>query len=206
MVANGDFVTFVVDDDQAILKSISRLLGAKGYQVKTFQSGKEFLDNRQPGAVGCAIIDMYMPGLSGLDVQRELVSANVDCPIIFLSGASEVPVGIRAMKSGAIDFLTKPFDAQDLITAVTVAQMNQAKACERKEMCASALQRMESLTPREREVMERVTVGLLNKQVAADLKISIKTVKVHRSRVMRKMKARSVAELVRLVALTDLRA
>jgi FixJ family two-component response regulator len=199
MIANEDFVAFVVDDDQAILKSISRLLGAKGYQVEVFRSGEEFLDKHKSNAAGCAILDMCMPGLSGLDIQRKLASANIDRPIIFLSGASEVASSVRAMKAGAVDFLTKPFDAKDLITAVAAAQAYQVKTCERREMCASAVQRLELLTPREREVLARVVSGRLNKQIAADLTISIKTVKVHRARVMRKMSARSVVELVRMV-------
>lgn len=203
MIANEDFTAFVVDDDQAILKSISRLLGARGYQVEVFQSGEEFLNKHQSSAAGCAILDMCMPGLSGLDIQRKLAFAHVDRPIIFLSGASEIAASVRAMKAGAIDFLTKPFDAKDLITAVATAQVNQVRICERREMCASAAQRMELLTPREREVLTRVMSGRLNKQIAADLEISIKTVKVHRSRVMRKMSARSVVELVRLVTSID---
>lgn len=203
MIANEDFTAFVVDDDPAVLRSISRLLGARGYQVATFQSGEEFLNKHQSNAAGCAILDMCMPGLSGLDIQRKLASAHIDRPIIFLSGASEVPVSVRAMKAGAIDFLTKPFDAKDLITAVVAAQVNQVRTCERREMCASVVQNMELLTPRELEVLTGVVSGLLNKQIAADLEISIKTVKVHRSRVMRKMGARSVVELVRLVTSID---
>lgn len=199
-MVSGEFVAFVVDDDKSVLKSLSRMLETRGYKVRAFQSGKEFLDRHDPDVPGCAILDMFMPGISGLDIQRELAAADADRPIIFLSGLAEVPVSVKAMKSGAVDFLTKPARAKELLAAIGVAQERQREARKRRESVQSVNCRLGTLTPREKEVLRGVAAGMLNKQIAGQLGISIKTVKLHRCRMMHKMNVRSVADLVRLVS------
>jgi FixJ family two-component response regulator len=197
-MASSEFVTFVVDDDRSVLKSLSRLLRTKGYEVRTYRSGREFLDQHDPDVPGCAILDMAMPGMSGLEIQRELAANDANRPVVFLSGSAEVPASVTAMKEGAVDFLTKPAKARDLLQAIAAACDHQLKAREQKGELDNLQARIANLTPREREVLDGVVSGLLNKQIAGRLGISLKTVKLHRSRMMHKMNVRSVADLVRI--------
>jgi RNA polymerase sigma factor (sigma-70 family) len=189
---------FIVDDDALVRRSLERLILSVGLQVKTFSSASEFLESRRPDGPACIVLDIRMPGLSGLDLQGELSSAGLDMPVVFVTGHGTVPMSVRAMKAGAVDFLQKPIDDQVLLDAVqrAIDQDRQARAEQagRQEL----ERRLESLTPREREVFSLVVSGLLNKQVAAELGTSEKTIKVHRARVMQKMEADSLADLVRM--------
>lgn len=186
----------VVDDDAAVLKSLDRLLRSAGFAVRTFPSPLDFLRQHDGDAPGCVVLDLSMPGLDGLQLQRALASIGDPCPIIFISGYGDVPSSVRAMKGGAVDFLTKPFDQAQLLDAVRKAiDKDRAARAARAERCSVGA-RVAALTPREREVMAHVVAGHLNKRIAADLCIAEKTVKVHRARVMKKMDVDSVAELV----------
>jgi len=204
-MTSGEFVAFVVDDDQSVLKSLSRLLKTRGYEVRAFQSGREFLDQHDPDVPGCAILDMSMPGMSGLEIQQELAASAANRPVVFLSGSAEVPTSVKAMKGGAVDFLTKPAKARDLLEAIAAACDRQVKARERHDELEGIQTRLAHLTQREREVLDGVVSGLMNKQIAGQLGISLKTVKLHRSRMMHKMNVRSVADLVRLAGLAGAR-
>jgi FixJ family two-component response regulator len=195
------FVTFVVDDDKSVLRSLSRLLATEGYEVRPYSRADQFLAEHDASIPGCAILDMSMPELNGLELQDALAAIKSDRPVIFLSGVAEVPASVRAMKAGAIDFLTKPVRSEDLLAAVEVARNKQAKDRGQQEERDIAHTRLARLTPRERQVMEGVGAGKLNKQIAADLDISLKTVKLHRGTMMRKMGVRAVAALVRLAEL-----
>jgi FixJ family two-component response regulator len=190
----------VVDDDAAVLKSLDRLLRSAGFAVRTFPSSLDFLRQHNGDTPGCVVLDLSMPGLDGLQLQRALACIGDPCPIIFISGRGDVPSSVRAMKGGAVDFLIKPFDQAQLLDAVRKAidQDRSARAA-RAERCSVGA-RVAVLTPREREVMAHVVAGHLNKQIAAELHIAEKTVKVHRARVMKKMDVDSVAELVTDVA------
>jgi FixJ family two-component response regulator len=191
-------VVLVVDDDPSLRNSISSLLRSTGLQVLTFGSVAEFLEANFPANAGCLVLDIRLPGKSGLDLQAELVKEDARIPIIFISGYGDIPMTVKAMKAGAVDFLTKPFSDTELLSAVAAA-LDLDSARRRDEKQLSSLQaRFESLTSREREVMAHVTSGLLNKQTAHALGISEITVKVHRGNAMRKMAARSLAELVRM--------
>ena len=188
---------FVVDDDAAVRKSLVRLLGSAGYQAEPFASAREFLDHwREHATTGCLVLDVQMPGLNGLDLQRELRSNSRSLPIVFITGHGDIPMSVMAMKAGAVDFLAKPFQAEDLIRAIGEAIASAAKKESEESERAALEKRYETLTPREREVMVLVVRGLANKRIAAELGIGEKTIKVHRGRVMSKMKVRSVAELV----------
>ena len=189
---------FVVDDDPSVRKALERLFKSVGLNVEVFNSAKEFLPCKEPDGPSCVVLDVRMPGLSGLDLQRELAAAGKNMPIIFVTGHGTVPMTVKAMKAGAVDFIEKPFDDQVLIDAVHKAmERDKRMRLERAEV-GEIKQRVESLTPREREILAYVVSGMLNKQIAFDLDISEKTVKVHRARVMEKMKVRSLADLVRL--------
>ncbi len=189
---------FIVDDEPAVLKSLSRLMRSARLAASTFSSPQEFLDRHDPQVPGCLILDMAMPGLDGLQLQQALIAKGSEIPIIFLTGRGDIPMSVRAMKRGAVDFLTKPVDDEDLLEAIRDAiekdRVNRPAIAERNAI----RQRLATLTPREREVLEHVLTGQLNKQIAGDLDIAEKTIKVHRGRVMEKMGVRSVAELVRL--------
>ena len=189
---------FLVDDEPEVLKAVARLLRAEGVPVSAFSSPREFLDQVDPEAPGCLVLDMSMPGVSGLEVQRALETRGCHLPVVFLTGRADVPDTVRAMKGGASDFLTKPVEAEDLLGAVRRAIEKDAVL--RRERAEEALvrARLETLTPREREVLEHVVAGELNKQVAGHLGTVEKTIKVHRARVMEKMQASSLADLVRL--------
>ena len=189
---------FVIDDDESIREALKALLESVGLRVETFASAPEFLQSRHSDAPSCLVLDIRMPGLSGLDLQREMAEANIHTPIIFITGHGDIPMTVRAMKAGAVEFLTKPFRDQDLLDAIQQA-LDRDRA-ERQEQAENAelRSRFDSLTPRESEVFALVITGLLNKQIALQLGTSELTIKQHRHQVMRKMHADSFAELVRM--------
>ena len=193
-----DGTVFVIDDDDGIRRALKRLIRSVGLDVETFASAREFLGRRPPDGPACIVTDVRMPGLSGLDLQTELTSAGFTAPVIFMTGHGTVPMSVRAMKAGAVDFLQKPVDEQVLLDAIQKAIEHDSKTRNERSRLAQIHRRLEGLTAREREVFELVVRGLLNKQIAARLGASEKTVKVHRGRVMAKMEADSLAELVRM--------
>jgi FixJ family two-component response regulator len=198
-------VVYVIDDDASMRESLRSLFGSVGLRVEAFGSAPEFLGKKLPDAAICMVVDIRLPGLSGLDFQAELTKANIDVPIIFITGHGDIAMTVKAMKAGAVEFLTKPFRDQDLLDAVKLGlEKNETS---RKSQRTSAIVRslFESLTPREQEVMKLVAAGLMNKQVAAEMGVSEITVKVHRGNVMRKMKANSLADLVRVADMLDIR-
>lgn len=192
------FTTFLVDDDPAVLKAITRLLNAAGYRTKSFSSPQEFLSAHDPSIPGCAIIDLVMSELDGLLLQQALIETGSERPIIFLSGKGDVSTSVRAMKAGAVDFLTKPVKREALFSAVVRAAKVDALSRQKRDELKSIGDRLSALTHREREVLEYVIAGRLNKQIAASLGTVEKTVKVHRGRMMAKLGVKSVADLVRL--------
>ncbi|HEY6512270.1 MAG TPA: response regulator [Burkholderiaceae bacterium] len=190
---------FIVDDDPAVCTALRRLLGLQGYRVSTFHSAEAFLARHDPHAYGCIVLDVALPGLNGLALQQVLEQRGNQMPILFLTGAADVPMCAQAMKRGAIDFLTKPVDDEVLFAAVAGALQREAELSHERAQRDAAASRLATLTAREREVLAHVIAGRLNKQIAADLGTAEKTVKVHRARGMEKMHVRSVAELVRMV-------
>jgi len=191
-------VVFVIDDDASMRDAVSRLLNAVGLTVQTFASAREFLGESLPDVPGCVVLDVRLPGLSGLDLQREMVERGIHIPVIFITGHGDIPMSVQAMKAGAVEFLTKPFRDQDLLDAVRLGiQLDRQGRKERAEL-AELRDGLRQLTPREREVMSLVVAGLLNKQIALRLGTSEKTIKIHRSHVMQKMRADSLADLVRM--------
>jgi FixJ family two-component response regulator len=197
-MTNAVPTVFIVDDDPAVLKSLSRLLRSVEFTVVTLGSPQEFLEQHDPHAPGCLVLDVAMPGLNGLELQEALVTKGSAVPIIFLTGHGDIPMSVEAMKRGALDFLTKPVNDDDLIKAVHAALEKDRIARQARNELEDIQERLATLTPREREVLNHVVTGQLNKQIAYDLGTVEKTVKVHRARVMEKMKVQSVAELVRL--------
>jgi FixJ family two-component response regulator len=189
---------FVVDDDASVRDALGSLIRSVGLHVRLFASAHEFLDSPKPEAPACLVLDVRMPGLSGLDCQRQLAEAGFHVPIIFMSGHGDVPMSVRAMKAGAVDFLTKPFRDQDLLDSVQQAIERDLQRRAEEQQVAGLRERFASLTTREREVMAWVVSGRLNKQIAAELGTSEITIKVHRGQVMRKMGADSLADLVRI--------
>jgi len=191
-------VVFVIDDDASMRDAVSHLLNAVGLTVQTFASAREFLGGKLPDVPGCAVLDVRLPGLSGLDLQREMVERGIHIPVIFITGHGDIPMSVQAMKAGAVEFLTKPFRDQDLLDAVRSGiQLDRQGRKERAEL-AELSDGLRQLTPRELEVMSLVVAGLLNKQIALRLGTSEKTIKIHRSHVMQKMRADSLADLVRM--------
>ena len=190
---------FVVDDDEAVRDSLALLLRSVELAVATFSSANEFLDSYDPAAPGCLILDVRLPGMSGLELQQRLADDGADLPIVFITGHGDVPMAVRAMRRGAVDFLQKPFSDQQLLDRVQQALAEQSQRRQQSESKAEIAQRIRSLTPREHEVMELIVEGLANKVIANRLGTSQRTVEVHRASVMRKMQADSVARLVHLV-------
>jgi FixJ family two-component response regulator len=191
-------VVIVIDDDPSIRRSIERLVRAAGFKVQTSESAALFLRSQQPDGPACLVVDVHMPGLSGIDLQRELGRTNRRWPIIFITGRGDIPMSVQAMKAGAIEFLTKPFRDQDLLDAIRQGIERDIVAREHQARLAALRADYALLTAREREVMTHVVSGKLNKQIAAALGTTEKTIKVHRSHVMQKMRADSVADLVRM--------
>ena len=193
-------VVFVVDDDSSVRDSLRRLISSVGFGVEVFPSAQAFLKARRPDVPGCLVLDVRLPGLSGLDLQRELADTDAALPIIFLTGHGDIPMSVRAMKAGAVEFLTKPFREQDLLDAIRSAiERDRSMRIDRQELMALR-SRYASLTPRERDVLARIVAGLLNKQIAGELGTSEATVKEQRAHVMAKMQVGSVAELVRFAS------
>jgi FixJ family two-component response regulator len=197
-LSKNEPTVFVVDDDAAVRDAIKDLLESAGIAVQTFGSGREFLAAQRVDSPSCLILDVRLPEMSGLDFQRELAAAKVEVPIIFITGHGDIPMTVQAMKAGAVDFLTKPFRDQDLLDAIHKAMQRSRERLAQQTEVSELRRRYDELTPREREVMQLVIQGLLNKQIAADLGTSETTVKIHRGQVMRKMEADSLPDLVRM--------
>lgn len=193
-----DATVFVVDDDRSVRQGLVDLINSLGMKAKAFTSAQEFLQYKRPDTPACLVLDVRLPGLSGLDLQRQLGRSNQPIPIIFITGHGDVPMSVRAMKEGAVEFLTKPFRDQDLLDAIHQALKSDRAAREQRAKAAEVRRRYDTLTAREREVMQLVIVGMLNKQIAGELGTSEVTVKMHRGQVMHKMQAQSVVELLRM--------
>jgi FixJ family two-component response regulator len=195
---DSDPIVFVVDDDAAIREAVQRLIASVGLRVQTFGSTREFLNSKRPDEPACLVLDVRLPDASGLELQRDLAAAGVHIPIIFITGHADVPMTVRAMKAGAVEFLTKPFRGQELLEAIQEAIARDRVAWNERAQMAELRARYDSLTPREKEVLKLVASGLLNKQIGAELGASELTIKTHRGRVMEKMRADSLADLVRM--------
>jgi FixJ family two-component response regulator len=194
----ADPIVFVVDDDPLIRDGLRSLIKSVGLHVETFGSSREFMQRRPSDAPGCLVLDVRLPGLSGLDLQRELTESNFQIPIIFMTGHGDIPMSVRAMKNGAQEFLTKPVRGQDLLDAVQQAIARDRAARRERAKMADLRTRFDSLTPREKEVMDLIVAGLLNKQIAGELNIEEVTIKTHRAHIMQKTQAESLAHLVRM--------
>jgi FixJ family two-component response regulator len=200
-----DPIVWVVDDDVSLREALGSLIRSAGLRVETFASAQEFLARSQVDTPNCLVLDVQLPALSGLDLQKRMAEANLEIPIVFITGHGNIPMSVRAMKAGAVEFLTKPLADRDLLEAIQQAISRDRVARQQKAKMRQLQDRYQSLTPREREVMERVVSGLLNKQVAAELGTTEFTVKVHRGRVMRKMQCNSFADLVRMSEMLGVR-
>jgi len=195
---SGQPIVFIVDDDPLVRGSVSSLLRSVGLQTRVFGSASEFLQEKRPALPSCLVLDVRLPGVSGLDFQAELSSRNIQIPIIFMTGHGDIPMTVRAMKAGAVEFLTKPFREQDMLDAVKLALERDQGRIESEKVSSGLKSNFATLTPREQEIMALVASGLMNKQVAGKIGLSEITVKVHRGRIMQKMGARSLADLVRM--------
>jgi len=193
-------VVSVVDDDPSVRRAIKRLISSVGLHVQVFPSGQELLKSKNLGEPGCLILDIRLPGISGLDFQKNLAESDIHLPVIFITAHGDITMAVRAMKGGAIEFLTKPFRDQDLLDAIQVALEKDRARRRQKAEITVVLERLESLTTREREVIGMVVKGMLNKEIASKIGVTENTVKVHRSRALQKMQAHSLADLVRMVA------
>jgi FixJ family two-component response regulator len=197
-------IALIVDDDSSVREALGRLFRSVDLEPKLFASVAELMRHKFPDAPCCLVLDIRLPGVSGLDFQTQLVEANIHVPIIMMTGHGDIPMSVRAMKGGAVDFLTKPFRDQDMLDAVARAIERDRKRRDSDKALAEIRERFESLTPREREIMELVTAGLMNKQVAGELGLSEITIKIHRGHIMRKMGVRSLADLVRAAEALEL--
>jgi FixJ family two-component response regulator len=191
-------IAFVVDDDPSVRRGLTNLFRSVDLRVEAFGSASELLQSKLPDVPSCLVLDIRLPGLSGLDFQIELAKVNIHMPIIFMTGHGDIPMTVRAMKAGAVDFLTKPFRDQDMLDAVTMAIARDRKRREDEKLILDLRALFETLTPREREMMALVTAGRMNKQIAAEIGLAEITVKIHRGHIMRKMAAKSLADLVRM--------
>jgi FixJ family two-component response regulator len=198
-MSDPESIVFVIDDDPSVRRAIKRLVGSVGLQVELFGSVQEFLASKLPNVPSCLVLDIRLPGISGLDFQRQLAEANTHIPIIFITAHGDIPMTVRAMKAGAVEFLTKPFRDQDLLDAVQVALERDRARRHHEAEIVTLRDRYESLSGREREVVSMVVCGLLNKQIAVEIGTTENTVKAHRSRAMEKMQADSLADLVKMV-------
>jgi len=194
----SDAIIAIVDDDPSVRRGLQRLIRSVGWKVETFASAQEFLTRPRTEAPSCVALDLQLPGLSGLDLQKRMAEARLETPIVFLTGHGNIPASVQAMKAGAIEFLTKPVDEQDLLKAIQEAIKRDRRQRQEHVEMRELRERYESLTAREQEVMQQVISGLLNKQIAAELQITEDTVKFHRGHIMRKMRADSLAGLVRM--------
>jgi FixJ family two-component response regulator len=190
-------IVFVIDDDASVRRALSNLFQSVGLEVELFGSASEMLQAKLPDVASCLVLDVRLPGLSGLEFQAELAKANIHIPIIFMSGHGDIPMTVKAMKGGAIDFLTKPFRDQDMLDAVVMAIQRDRKRRDADRVVANLRALLETLTPREREILALVSSGLMNKQIAAELGLAEITVKIHRGHIMKKMGTKSLADLVR---------
>jgi len=192
----GEPIVFVVEDDESVRRALTNLFQSVGLEVELFGSASEMLENRLPDVASCLVLDVRLPGLSGLDFQTELARAKIHIPIIFMTGHGDIPMTVKAMKGGAVDFLTKPFRDQDMLDAVLAAIEQDRKRRESDKKIANFQALLETLTPREREIFSMVSSGLMNKQIAAELGLAEITVKIHRGHIMKKMAAKSLLDLV----------
>lgn len=197
-MSETDGLVFIVDDDASLRESLKNLIRSVGLRVEPFASAQEFLRSKRPDVPGCLVLDVRLPGLSGLDLQKRMADSDIEMPIIFITGHGDIPMTVQAMKAGAVEFLTKPFRDQDLLDAIQQALERNRKTRGQRAESEQMRRRFDLLTQREREVMALVVTGLLNKQIAGELGTSETTVKIHRHQVMEKMGANSVAELVRM--------
>jgi FixJ family two-component response regulator len=198
-------LVFIVEDDESMRRALSNLFQSVGLEVQLFGSAAEMLQSKLPDVASCLVLDVRLPGLSGLDFQAELAKTDIQIPIIFMTGHGDIPMSVKAMKSGAVDFLTKPFRDQDMLDAVTTAIERDRKRREADKVVATLQARVETLTPREREIFALVSSGLMNKQIAGELGLAEITVKIHRGHITKKMGAKSLAELIRMAETLGIR-
>ncbi|WP_256807756.1 response regulator transcription factor [Bradyrhizobium sp. Bra64] len=196
-ISAREALVFIVEDDELMREALGNLFASIGLEVEVFGSASEMLQSKLPDVASCLVLDIRLPGMSGLDFQGELAKANIHIPVIFMTGHGDIPMSVRAMKGGAVDFLTKPFRDQDMLDAVMVAIERDRKRREADKIVANLQALFEKLTPREREILALVSSGLMNKQIAAELGVAEITVKIHRGHIMKKMDAKSLADLLR---------